>query len=70
MSTLKKFNIQDLSPPERILLAEELWDSIAENQDTLEVTEAQRRILNQRLKAYEKSPNEGSSWEEVRDEMK
>jgi len=70
MSTLKKLNIQDLSPPERIILAEELWDSIAENQDTLEVTEAQKSILDQRLRAYEKSPNEGSSWEEVRDEMK
>jgi putative addiction module component (TIGR02574 family) len=45
MNTAKKFNIQDLSQSERILLAEELWDSITENQDSLEVTASQKKIL-------------------------
>jgi len=70
MSTVKKINIQLLSQSERILLAEELWDSVAEDQDNLEVTESQKKILEERLAAYEASPEEGTSWEEVKNEMK
>ena len=70
MSLVKKFDIQGLSFSERILLAEQLWDSIADDQDTLEVTDSQKKILEERLAAYKKSPNEGSSWEEVKNEMK
>ena len=69
MSTAKKIDIQDLSQSERILLAEQLWDSIAEDQDSLEVTEAQVELLQQRLAAYKASPEEGSTWEEVKKEM-
>lgn len=70
MSTAKKFDIQELSQSERILLAEELWDSIAENQNSIEVTDSQKKILEERLAAYKASPNKGSSWEEVKNEMK
>ncbi len=70
MSAVNKIDIQELSQSERILLAEKLWDSVADNQDSLEVTAAQEKILEERLAAYKKSPNEGSSWEEVKNEMK
>lgn len=69
MSTAKKINIQGLSQSERILLAEELWDSVVEHQDELEVTDSQRKLLDERLASYEMSPNEGFSWEEVKNEM-
>ena len=70
MSTAKKFDIHELSQSERILLAEQLWDSIVDDQDSLEVTDAQMELLQQRLAAYKASPDEGSSWEEVKIEMK
>jgi len=70
MSTVKKINIQLLSQSERIMLAEELWDSVAEDQDNLEVTDSQKKILEERLAAYQASPEEGTSWEEVKNEMK
>jgi len=69
MSAVNKFDIQELSQTERILLAEKLWDSVVDNQDSLEVTASQKIILEERLAAYKKSPNEGSSWEEVKNEM-
>jgi len=69
MSTANKIDIQELSQSERILLAEQLWDSITDDQDTLEVTDAQMKILQQRLAAYQASPNEGTSWEQVKKEM-
>ncbi|MCP3898782.1 MAG: addiction module protein [Desulfobacteraceae bacterium] len=70
MSTVNNIDIQELNQSERILLAEKLWDSIVDNQDSLEVTASQKRVLEERLEAYRKSPNEGSSWEEVKNEMK
>lgn len=70
MSTAKNINIQQLSQSERILLAEALWDSVVDNQDSLEVTESQQKILEQRLAAYHASPTEGTSWDEVKNEMK
>jgi len=70
MSAENNINIQQLSQSERILLAEELWDSVAKNQDDLKVTDAQKKILDQRMAAYKASPNEGTSWEKVRNEMK
>jgi putative addiction module component (TIGR02574 family) len=69
MSTANKIDIQELSQSERILLAEQLWDSITDDQDTIEVTDSQKKILQQRLAAYKASPNEGSSWEQVKKEM-
>ena len=70
MSTVKNIDIQQLSQSERILLAEELWDSVARNQDDLEVTESQKKVLDERMAAYKASPHEGLSWEEVKNEMK
>ena len=58
--------IKKLSVAERIMIVEEIWDSIAEDQESLEVTEAQRRELDRRLDAYHSSPKGGSSWDEVK----
>ncbi len=70
MSIINNINIQQLSQSERILLAEELWDSVAKNQDDLEVTDSQKKILDERMAAYKASPNEGNSWGKVKNEMK
>ena len=69
MSTAKKIDIQSLSQSERILLAEELWDSIINDQDTLEVSDSQKKVLDERLLAYQASPDEGFSWDQVKSEM-
>jgi putative addiction module component (TIGR02574 family) len=58
--------IKKLSVAERILLVEEIWDSIAVDQEALDLTDAQRRELDRRLEAYHASPGAGSSWEEVK----
>ncbi len=58
--------IKKLSVAERILLVEEIWDSIVADQESLELTEAQKRELDRRLEAYQASPEEGSSWEDVK----
>ena len=59
-----------LSIPERILLAEELWDSIVEEQEKLHLTDVQRQELDRRIDYYNFSPQSGSSWEDVKNRIK
>ncbi|MGH8613688.1 MAG: addiction module protein [Gammaproteobacteria bacterium] len=49
----------ELSLDERIKLVEDLWDSIAAEQEMLRLTEQQRAELNRRLDAYEADGNRG-----------
>ena len=45
---------------ERIKLVEDLWDSIAADQQALRLTPEQKAELDQRLDAYEIDKNRGS----------
>ncbi len=58
--------VEALSIAERILLVEEIWNSIAEEQQAVEVMPAQREELDRRLDAHRAAPGEGASWEEVK----
>ncbi len=65
----KKVSITDvleLSPAERILLVEEIWDSIASVPDAVELSEAQREELDRRLAAYRANPDAGDPWDVVK----
>jgi putative addiction module component (TIGR02574 family) len=55
-----------LSVAERILLVEELWDSIIADTEAVSLTEAQKLDLWRRLDAYRDNPKAGSSWEDVK----
>lgn len=44
---------------ERIKLVEELWDSIASDQNALPITEEQKTELDRRLDAYEADGDRG-----------
>lgn len=63
--SMKSLGLDRLSPAERMLLAEELWESVAANPDDLPLTEAQRTDLEDRLEAYRDDPKAGSDWETV-----
>jgi len=58
--------LKKLSVAERILIVEEIWDSIAADQESLKVTDAQAREMERRLDSYHASPADGSSWDEVK----
>lgn len=64
--TLKALNIDQLSVAQRILLVEEIWESIAEEAGEVPLPEAQQQDLQRRLAAYEANPKAGSTWEEVK----
>ncbi len=65
---MKKITATDtleLSIPERIQLVEDIWDTIVSDADSLELTEDDKYIINERLEAYHRNPNQGSPWSEV-----
>ena len=56
----------DLSTSEKMLLAEELWDSALEDEASIEISEEHKKILEERLKAYELDGDPGTPWEVVK----
>jgi putative addiction module component (TIGR02574 family) len=46
-------SLSELPVPEKIKIVEALWDSIADEQHALKLTDGQRAELDRRLDAYE-----------------
>ncbi len=65
--TLTNDEISDLTVGERIDLIESLWNSIDPNQ--LPLPESHRRALDEALAGYRRDPDEGRSWDEVRNDL-
>ena len=63
-------NIKKLSVAERILIVEDIWDSIISSEENFPITDEQKKELDLRLEAYYKNPKEGKSWKEVKDNIK
>ena len=61
--------IKSLSISERILIVEDIWDSIALSKEKLPITADQKKELEKRLKDYKENPNDGASWEEVKNRI-
>jgi putative addiction module component (TIGR02574 family) len=59
-------DIHSLSTSERILLAEELWDSVHDKSDEIELSPEQIKLLDARLEAYDEDGETGDSWNNVR----
>ena len=66
MKPLTANDVLGLTIPERIRLVGDIWDTIAEFPESVELTDSQRRELDRRLEAYHKNPTEGSPWSEVK----
>ncbi len=58
--------IRSLPILERVHLVEQIWDSIAEDEQAFELTDSQKVELDRRIAAHEASPNRGKPWEEVK----
>ena len=61
--------IKRLSVAERIQLVQDIWDSIAEENGALPLTESQRKELDRRVAEYDKDPSATQTWSEVREEL-
>lgn len=70
MSSLANANILDLSVSERIQLVEDIWDSIVEIPNSVQLSEEQKLELDRRLDSYHKNPDQGSPWDIVRERIR
>lgn len=68
---MKQADYKNLSIPERILLVEEIWDSIAAEAPNIELTPGQKNLLKERLVEYKKlDKSERKSWTEIKEKAK
>ena len=58
-----------LPSTEKIRLVQQLWDEIAEEASHLPLTDAQRRLLDERIDEHEANPDDVEPWEEARDDI-
>ena len=63
---MESFGLDRLSAAERIILVEELWDSVAASPEAGSLSEAHREDLQRRLDAHRDNPKAGSPWAEVK----
>ena len=62
--------VLQMSVAERIQLVEDIWDSVAAFPEAVSLTDAQRQELDRRLHAYQQNPNEGVSWDELKERIR
>ena len=70
MGVFAERDILDLSVSERIQLAQDICDSVAEVPESLVLAEDEKAEIDRRLNAYHKDPDAGSPWSVVRDRIK
>ena len=54
---------------EKLQLVEDLWDAIAEEAAQQRLSDAQRQLLEARLRESDTNPDDGKPWDEVRTEI-
>jgi putative addiction module component (TIGR02574 family) len=67
MDVLKHDELVRLTPPERLALISQLWDSL-EN-DQLPLTAAQQAELDRRLDTLDQDRSNGVTWEALKAEL-
>ncbi len=65
MKKITATDVLELSIPERIQLVEDIWDTITAQATSVELTDAEKRIIDARLERYHQNPELGSPWEDV-----
>jgi putative addiction module component (TIGR02574 family) len=67
MGLLTRDEIVRLSPPERLALIAQLWDSL--EQDRLPLTKAQQTELERRLASLDRDRGQGLTWAALKAEL-
>ncbi|MHB8867793.1 MAG: addiction module protein [Thermoleophilia bacterium] len=63
-------DIEYLSVDERILLAQDLWDSIRPDSPELALTPSMEALLEERLAEHARNPDAGEPWEDVLERLR
>lgn len=66
---IAKEEILNLSIEDRLHLLEVIWESMADEPGTLQLSDAQKQELDRRLDSLQTDPASGRSWKDVRDTL-
>jgi len=69
MNAVIKQEISNMTIEEKILLVEDLWDTIAASNEDLPLTASQINELEKREHNYRKNPDSAKSWESFKSEL-
>ena len=69
MKPISASHIVEIPIDQRIQLVEDIWDSIAEVPQSVEVPDWHKKELEKRLEAYHANPERASPWKEVRERI-
>lgn len=58
--------ILQLSDEDKLLLASELWEAVANNPDNIPISEEHVRLIDERYRAYLENPEDVVAWEEIK----
>ena len=62
--------IKKLNLTEKIMLVEDIWDEIAESNESIPLYDWQKQELDQRLGAYKKGELKTFDWQTVHDSLR
>jgi putative addiction module component (TIGR02574 family) len=65
MNKFSAADVLELPVSDRLQLVEDIWNSIAEVPEKLELTAEDKRLIDERLQAREQNPDAGSLWEDA-----
>lgn len=63
-------DFDNLTTSEKIEYVQRLWDRIASDADSAELTDEQREELDRRLEAHRENPEEADAWKDVRERLR
>jgi putative addiction module component (TIGR02574 family) len=58
--------IQELSVADGLQLVEEVWETLANDEASLPMTEGHKEEIDRRLELWHKTGDHGATWQEVR----
>jgi putative addiction module component (TIGR02574 family) len=70
MSRVSIDEILELPTTERVAVVQEIWESMIENPEHVEITAAQREELERRWVDFQRNPDEGESWADVKKSLR
>lgn len=56
----------ELSEDDRLQLLEDVWETFQRSPDSLPLSDGHKQIIDMRLGALERDPEDSSDWEEAR----
>ncbi len=69
MSKPEGTELRELPVPDRLQLAQAQWGSLENEWASLPVTDRERRLLDESLRAYYQDPDAGTPWPEAKAEL-